>query len=193
MKKILCVALLLLSLVGSGCGPILGKMMSAGDGLKSLDVVSGQVPVLKPGTMILVYGPFEKTDAAFYVCRGEDAAKFADEFTRLGLRGELYLGHGSRAKVTLAAAKLMTPEELRVALSLPAAPDYLFSGTLTQRKMNVAPAHGVIMDEGYRLELIDLRTQARSEYQARVKDLAQETIPDVAEALVAKLGLGAKK
>jgi polyribonucleotide nucleotidyltransferase len=52
---------------------------------------------------------------------------------------------------------------------------------------------GVVMVEAYDLELLDLRTQATSRYRASVKDLAQETIPDVAAVLVGKFGIVAKK
>jgi hypothetical protein len=192
MKKFL-LATVLVSFLCSGCGPIIGQFMAAGEGLKSLEVVSGQPPQLKAGANILVFGPFAKTDAAFYICRGEDAAKFSDEFIRLGLGSELYLAHGSAGRVKLDDAKKMSPAELRTALGLTAAPDYLLSGTLTLRQMNVAPAHGVIMEEAFELELLDLRTQATSRYRAEVKDLAQRTIPDIAEALVKKFGVPIKK
>lgn len=192
MKKLLF-AFLLFSFFTGGCGPILGQFMGRGEGVKSFEVVSGQVPQLKTGASILVFGPFAKTDDAFYICRGEDAAKFSDEFIRHGLHSELYLAHGSAGRVTLAAAKKMSGVELRTALGLTSPPDYLLSGTLTQRKMTVAPAHGVVMEEAYDLELLDLRTQATSRYRASVKDLAQETIPDVAAVLVGKFGIVAKK
>lgn len=192
MKKLLF-ALLLLSFFTSGCGPILGQFMGRGEGLKSFEVVSGQVPQVMKGASILVFGPFAKTDDAFHICRGEDAAKFSDEFIRHGLHSELYLAHGSAGRVTLAEAKLMNAEQLRDALGLTIPPDYLLSGTLTLRKMTVAPAHGVVMEEAYNLELLDLRTRATSHYRAAVKDLAQETIPDVAAALVEKFGIVTKK
>jgi hypothetical protein len=186
-------ALVLLSFICSGCGPIIGQFMGRGEGIKSFEVVSGQVPQVKAGAAILVFGPFAKTDAAFYICRGEDAAKFSDEFHRHGLHSELYLAHGSAGRVTLAEAKKMNGEQLRAALGLTLPPDYLLSGTLTRRQMTVAPAHGVVMEEAYELELLDLRTPATSRYRAAVKDLAQETIPDVAGALVQKFGIATKK
>lgn len=192
MRKTL-LAFVLLSFFCSGCGPIIGQFMATGEGLKSLETLSGQPPQLNAGASILVFGPFAKSDDAFYLCRGEDAAKFSDEFIRHGLRSELYLAHGSAGRVTLAAAQKMDAEQLRTALGLTNAPDYLLSGTLTRRKMTVAPAHGVIMEEGYELDLLDLKTQATSRYRAAVKDLAQKTIPDIASALVEKFGLVVKK
>ena len=133
MKKFI-LALILLALLASGCGPIIGQMMVSGDGLKSFAVVDGQPPQVKADASILVFGPFAKSDDAFYICRGEDAAKFSDEFIRHGLRSELYLAHGAAGRVPLAAAKKMSGEELRTALGLTAPPDYLLSGTLTRRK-----------------------------------------------------------
>lgn len=192
MKKSLLVFVLSVFIL-SGCGPILGQFMGRGEGIKSFEVVSGQAPQFKAGASILVFGPFAKTADAFYICRGEDAAKFSDEFSRHGLHSELYLAHGSAGRVTLAEAKKMNGAELRTALGLTSPPDYLLSGTLTLRKMTVAPAHGVVMEEAYDLELLDLRTQATSRYRAAVKDLAQETIPDVAAALVEKFGIAIKK
>lgn len=192
MKKFLFSFIFLVFLL-NGCGPIIGQSMVSSNGLKSLEVLSGQPPQIKAGTSILVFGPFAKSADAFYLCRGEDAAKFSDEFIRLGLRSDLYLGYGAAQKVTLADAKKMSAEQLRTALGLTTSPDYLLSGTLTRRKMTVAPAQGVIMDEGYELELLDLRTQTTSRYRAAVKELAQETIPVVATALVQKFGITVKK
>lgn len=192
MKKILLLCVFSVFFL-SGCGPIIGQFMAAGEGLSSFEVTSGQPPQLRAQASILVFGPFAKSDEAFYICRGEDAAKFSDEFIRHGLTSELYLAHGSAGRVTLEEAKKMSPETLRTALGLKAAPDYLLSGTLTQRQMTVAPAHGVIMSEAYTLDLLDLHTQGTSHYRAVVKDLAQRTIPDIAAALVQKLGLPAKK
>jgi len=186
-------AFVLLVFFLSGCGPIIGQFMGSGEGLQSFEVVSGEAPQLKAGASILVFGPFAKTDDAFYLCRGEDAAKFSDEFIRHGLRSELYLAHGSAGRVTLSEAKKMKAEELRTALGLTDPPDYLLSGTLTRRKMTVAPSHGVIMEEGYELDLLDLRAQTTSRYRAAVKDLAQETIPDVAVVMVEKFGIAVKK
>lgn len=184
--------LLLIPILLSGCGPIIGQFMAMGEGLRSFEVLSGQPPEVKSGETVLVFGPLAKGKDAFYLCRGEDAAKFSDEFNRLGLRSALYLGYGPQ-QVTLADAKKMSPEELRIALKLETAPDYLLSGTLARREMTVAPSHGVIMEESYELEILDLRTQAASRYRASVKDLAQATIPDVAEALVQRLGRSSKK
>lgn len=192
MKRTLF-AFVLLGVLLSGCGPIIGQFMAGGEGLKSFEVASGPAPQVKAGASILVFGPFAKTADAFYICRGEDAAKFSDEFISHGLRSELYLAHGSAGRVTLAEAKKMNAEQLRTALGLTNAPDYLLSGTLTRREMTVAPAHGVIIEEAYELELLDVRTQTTSHYRAAVKDLAQKTIPDVVAALVEKLGITAKK
>lgn len=192
MKRPLLAFLSLLIFL-SGCGPLIGQFMGRGEGLKSFEIVGGQAPQVKAGASILVFGPFAKTDDAFYICRGEDAAKFSDEFTRHGLRSELYLAHGSAGRVTLIEAKKMNAEQLRTALGLTTTPDYLLSGTLTRRKMTVAPTHGVIMEEAYELELLDLGTQATSRYRTAVEDLAQETVPDIAAVLVEKFGVAVKK
>jgi hypothetical protein len=64
MKKYL-IGLALVSFFCSGCGPILGQFMGRGEGLKSMEVISGHPPQLKAETSILVFGPFNKTDAAF--------------------------------------------------------------------------------------------------------------------------------
>lgn len=191
MKRPL-LASLLLTLLLCGCGPIIGQLMGSGEGLDSFIVVSGQPPQVKEQASILVFGPFAKGADAFFLCRGEDAAKFSDEFIRHGLRSELYLAHGSAGRVPLSKAKEMSPEELRSALGLTDLPDYLLSGTLSRRKMTVAPTHGVVMEELYELELLDLQTKRTSSYRAEVKDLAQETIPDVVAALVKRLGVMGK-
>ena len=64
----------------SACGPMIGGMMVAGNGIKDFEVVQGDSSALPLGSQVAVLGPFDKTDQAFYICRGEEAAAFASAF-----------------------------------------------------------------------------------------------------------------
>lgn len=187
MKRLGLLLVLLLTL--SGCGPIIGQMMSSGEGVKSSELISGKAPTLKPGVSILVYGPFAKTANSFYICPGEEASRIADSLTSRGLRGELYLALKGTGRLGLAEVKKLTPEQMKSTLGLQSQPDFLLTGTLEVRQMNVAPSHGVIMEETYRLELTDLRSGAVSQFRISVKDLAQETTGQVVGALLTKTGM----
>ncbi len=69
----------------SACGPIIGGMMVASNGVKDFNVITGDLADLPMGSRVAVLGPFDKTDEAFYICRGEDAAAFASAFNQSGL------------------------------------------------------------------------------------------------------------
>ena len=53
-----------------------------GVGVKQFETVRGNLGELHPGRNLLVFGPFAKTDEAFYICRGEDAAQLSADIDK---------------------------------------------------------------------------------------------------------------
>jgi len=187
MKKIIGI-MLLLPLLGA-CGPIFGQMMRVSEGVE-IQSVEGATPVMKSGEAIVVVGPFAVGDNAYTICRGEIEEKFTAELNRHGMQGELHLARRNETAPDLTVLKQAAPDEVRTQLSLKQLPDYLLIGTLLQRSSTVAPMRGVIMDETYRFELVDLRSHGVSRYEIHVRGLAQKTAAEVAGILLQRLGLG---
>lgn len=183
MKNRLFLLLIVLPLLAA-CGPIWGQMMRLQEGLKSLEVKEGELGVLRPGARIVVLGPFAKAAGAFEICRGDDAAAFAEQLTRHGFVAELSLakeGPDPRQRVALLAGK--SPDVLQKELGLAGPPELLLSGTLLARDMTVAPARGVVLDEAFRLEFSDASGKRRLVVEAAVRELAGKGISRVIEEL----------
>jgi hypothetical protein len=135
--------------------------MRAAEGIRSFEVTEGHLGDLPTGGQLLVFGPFAKTDAAFYICRGEDPADFALALRDANLfHTELYLERNyDRLEATARALREKTPSQLQAELGLAAPPDLLVFGTILHRSMIVAPTRGVVTDVGYRLEFFDPETR----------------------------------
>jgi hypothetical protein len=54
-------------LILSGCGPMVGSMMVASNGVKDFKVIHGDLVDLTSGSRIAVLGPFDKTPEAFNI------------------------------------------------------------------------------------------------------------------------------
>lgn len=186
MKKL--VALILLPMLLTACGPIIGQLMRMSEGVEVKNV-SGSLPRMKEGATVLVYGPFAKTQEAYFVARGEETDRFAEELVRHGLRSEGYVAPHNEKTLSLDVLRTMTPEGLRDTLKLAVAPDYLLTGTLLRRSSTVAPTRGIVMDEAYALDLLDLRSGGTSRLEIAVRGLAQDNISDITTELVRKVGL----
>ena len=179
MKRLLPLMLCLPLFVA--CGPILGQMMKASEGLKSFEVVDGNLSDLPEGKNLLVLGPFSITDEAFYIARGEDAANFSRGFKNSALfQTTLYIER-QFDKVGDLEAKLRTstPQQIKEMLDLKSPPDLILFGTILHRSTIVAPARGVVMDVGYRLEFIDLGTGSATIVEISVKELFEQCVPRV--------------
>ncbi len=175
-----------LLLLFAGCGPIIGASMVAGGGAKDFTLVSGQLKNLKPGSRVLVVAPFAKTDQAFYICRGEEAANFTSIFNDTGLfQADFHLSDRFAKESNLVdQLKQKAPAQIQSELGLAEPPDLLMSGVILNRSMVAAPAQGIMMDVGYRLEFYDLRSQNTTSVEIQVKDLFQECIGDAVNALM---------
>lgn len=182
--------LVLAVLLLGACGPIIGSMMVAGNGIKDFRVTSGSLATLRPGARLAIIGPFDKTPEAFYICRGEDDAYFASSFKQNGLfAAELAIPDRFPKQSPKAIDwRGKTPAEVQQALQLSAPPDYVMSGTILRREMEAAPAQGVIMKVAFRLEFLELATGKITTVEANVQELFQDAIPTIVKEFGRHMG-----
>lgn len=176
---------LLMILCLTACGPLFGQMMLSDNGIKEFSVKKGSLNDLKQGESLLVYGPFEKTDEAFYICRGEDAAHFAAELKKAGFQTELFIEHTFKnLQNTAESLRGKTPEQLREELQLDILPDKILFGTILHRHFSVAPTKGVEVHEGFRLEFFDLGTGRSTILEISDEELVQNSVPSIVSSLI---------
>jgi len=176
----------------AGCGPIIGGLMTASNGVKDFRVISGSLGILKGHQSLAVLGPFAKTDQAFYICRGEEAASFASQIEAAGLfRTEAAIPAQFPEQLpSIAMFRTKRPDQVQAALGLKAPPEVLMSGTILLREMVTAPAQGVIMHVAYRLEFLDLATNQTVIVEVEVKELFQDAIPAIVTELRNRIAAG---
>jgi hypothetical protein len=174
----------------SACGPMIGGMMVAGNGIKDFKVIQGDLATLTMGSQVAVLGPFDKTDQAFYICRGEDAAAFTSAFNQLGLfSAELDVDTRFPEKLPEAAQfKGRTSSDVQQTLGLQKAPEIVMSGTILSRGMTAAPANGVIMTSRYRLEFLNLADGQTTVIEIAAQDMFQDVIPNAVKHLAEQVG-----
>jgi len=174
----------------SACGPMIGGIMVASNGVKDFDVLQGKLTDLPAGSRIAILGPFDKTPEAFYICRGEEAAGFTSAFNQVGLfSAELAIDTRFPDELPQARQfKGQTPTEVQKALGLEKGPDLVMSGTILRREMVAAPAQGVIMTVAYRLEFLNLGNGRTTVIEVTTKDMFQDVIPETVEHLAKQMG-----
>jgi hypothetical protein len=174
------------------CGPIIGGMMVAGNGVKEFRVTAGTLATLRPGAKLAVIGPFDKTPEAFYICRGEDDAYFASSFRQSGLfAAELAIpDRFPKQKPKAADWRGKSAAEIQQAFNLSAAPDVVLSGTILRREMVAAPAQGVIMKVAFRLDFLDVATGKLTTVETDVQELFQDAVPAIVKEFGRHLGRG---
>jgi hypothetical protein len=180
----------LLVVIGlSGCGLIYGQAMRSSEGVSKVEVSSGQLSALHPGSRILVVGPFAKTREAFYICRGEEAATFAQYFNQKGLfHADLSVMPGfDDPRNAVAGIKGMSVAQLPASFGLPAAPELILFGTILTREMTVSPGRGVVMSVSYRLEFYDPQTRQSTVIEVADRDPFSDCIPNIVDALMEKI------
>lgn len=182
--------LTLTALLLGACGPIIGRVMVSGNGVKAFRVTGGSLATLRPGARLAVIGPFDKTPEAFYICRGEDDAYFASSFRQSGLfAAELAIPDRFPKQLPKASDwRGKTPTEVQQALHLSAPPDYVMSGTILRREMVAAPTEGIIMKVAFRLDFLELATGKTTTVEADVQELFQDAIPAIVKELGRNLG-----
>ena len=130
--KLKWIALLLLLFIVSGCGPIIGQLMKVSEGIKEFTVVSGEIHDVKEGSNILVAGPFDLSEGAYYIARGDEAAMFSEKFIRHKIfRSQLFFAprYGNVSPgATNALLKEKDPKTLQSELGLADPPSFSFSG-----------------------------------------------------------------
>jgi hypothetical protein len=179
-------ALLLLS----ACGPIIGSMMTSSNGIKEFRVVSGNLTALRPGARLAVLGPFATTSASFEICRGEEAAAFAASFNQTGLFATELAMTNRLAKPTPRSDdwRGQSPASVQKAMGLANPPDILMSATILYREMTAAPAQGVIMKVGYRLDFLELTSGQTTSVEISVQEMFQEAVPASVHELAKRMG-----
>ena len=182
--------LMLAVLLLGACGPIIGGIMVAGNGVKEFRVTNGSLATLRPGAKLAIIGPFDKTPEAFYICRGEDDAYFATSFKQNGLfAAELAIpDRFPKQYPKVADWRGRTPAEVQQAFKLSAAPDYLMSGTILRRDMDAAPTQGVIMKVAFRLDFLELATGKTVTVEVEVQELFQDAIPEIVKEFGRHMG-----
>ncbi len=175
----------------TACGPMIGGMMVATNGVKNFEILQGDLADLTIGSHVVVLGPFDKTPESFYICRGEEAAAFASAFNQSGLfSAELEIATRFPKELPQAHQfKGRTQKELQTALDLKSEPDFIMSGTILTREMVAAPANGVIMTVAYRLEFLNLDNGRTTVVEVTVKELFQEAIPEVVEYMAGQMAI----
>ena len=181
----ICAVLLL-----SACGPIIGSMMAAGNGIKEFRVVSGNLSALRPGARLAVLGPFATTPSSFEICRGEEAAAFTASFSQTGLFPAELAMTNRLAKPAPRAADWSgkSPADVQKAMGLANAPELLMSATILHREMVAAPAQGVIMKVGYRLDFLNLTNGQTVTVEISLQEMFQEAVPASVNELAKRLG-----
>lgn len=190
--KAFWIGLVLAVLLLGACGPIIGGVMVAGNGVKEFRVTSGSLATLRPGARLAIIGPFDKTPEAFYICRGEDDAYFASSFKQSGLfAAELAIPDRFPKQLPKAADwRGRSPAEVQQALTLSAPPDYVMSGTILRREMIAAPMQGVIMKVAFRLDFLELATGKTTTVEVDVQELFQEAVPAIVKEVGRQMGRG---
>ncbi|MHB8709026.1 MAG: hypothetical protein ACYC9I_09150 [Desulfuromonadales bacterium] len=183
-------ALVLAVLLLGACGPIIGGVMVANNGIKDFRVTSGSLATLRPGARLAVIGPFDKTPEAFYICRGEDDAYFASSFKQSGLfAAELAIPDRFPKQLPKAVDwRGKSAAEIQQAFQLNTPPDFVMSGTIMHREMVAAPTQGVIMKVAFRLDFLEVATGNITSVEVEVKELFQDAVPAIAKELGRQMG-----
>lgn len=185
MKRIFLPLLLLLSL--SACS--LYKGPATVPGMKSLAIASGRISDLRPGSRVLVISPFTRTRDACYICRGEDAANFAESFSELGLFAT-ELRFDDDPEALLADLLHQSPAQIQERFGLNGPPDLLLEGVTMKRKVLFNISSDVTMNAAYLLTFHDLHSGGKTVIKADVHDSFELVAPTVVQALADGIAAG---
>lgn len=189
MKNRAWLVLLLLVVPLAGCGLIYGQLTKVGDGIKSFAIVEGDLARIKAGGDLLVYAPFAKTEQAFYIARGEEAASFATKLEKEDLFRSEFLFERDVDDVEKTAQMLrgMSAAAVQQYAGMEHAPRLILFGTLLERHESVAPTRGVLMDITYRLEFFEIASRESTILEVQVRHLAEECVNEVVADLARRL------
>jgi len=183
LKRLLLVVPLLLSFVA--CGPIIGQLMRAADGVKGFRVVSGDLALLRKGQHLLVVGPFSTAPGAWDIARGDEAVFLASELNRADFfNAELHMGDRyAQVAKTIAEVKGKSAAQLKADYTLEAEPEMVVFGTVLSRETIVAPTRGIIMEVAYRLEFYNPAHAKSTVVEITVHEPFKDCLKVVAEEL----------
>jgi hypothetical protein len=158
-------------------------------------VIAGDLAELEKARNILVVGPFAKQPGAFYIARGDEAGMFFQEINDSGkLHAELYIGerYGDLSEMAAVIRSKSAPR-LQDEMGLKSEPDLILFGTILERDTIVAPARGIIMRVGYRLELFNPATSGSTVLEITVKDRFRDCVKLVVAEVLRQAGSAAGK
>lgn len=172
--KILRYILLLASLVLlAACGgPLYGQSLKLSEGLKSYEVIKGDITELKRVKTLLVVGPFLGTSEEHHMCipkeegtfpftsdiifisKHNDAQRFAAGLEKAGLFDtELHLEvYYDRIEETTKRLRAMSSQEMQNEFKLKKLPEMVLFGVVKKIEHKIAPMRGIIIDVEYELE-----------------------------------------
>ncbi|NIQ97123.1 MAG: hypothetical protein GWO11_01280 [Desulfuromonadales bacterium] len=190
MTRLLSCIALLLAL--AGCGPIYSAIAKGGEGVRDFEVVQGDLSLLRPGANLLVLGPFDRTDQAYYIAKGEDASQFAARFEESGFQNaELHIERQfDKLEETATLMRGKSAESLKDDYGLSAAPDTILFGTIVHRGPVTVVPFRAVMPVTYRLEFYDVSSQSSAIVEVRVKMRYEEIIPAIVEETIRRSGQG---
>lgn len=81
-----------------------------------------------------------------------------------------------------------SPAAVQQAMGLARTPDLLMSATILHREMVAAPAQGVLMKVGYRLDFLELASGQTVSVEVSLQELFQEAVPATVNELAKHLG-----
>jgi len=163
--------------------------MVAGNGVKDFQVVRGDLSSIRTGSHLAVLGPFATTESSFEICRGEEAAAFATSFNQTGLFiSELAMNNRLAETIPRSSDwRRISPEKAQRSLGLSNPPDMVMSATILYREMVPAPAQGIIMKVGYRLDFLELISGNETTVEISVQQMFRDAVPASVESLAQHL------
>jgi hypothetical protein len=185
MRKLRLALAALICITLCSCGPIIGRLMTAGGGVDDFDVISGDLSAVEAGSEMVIIAPFMKGPDGSYLSRGDDAANLMDAMNEAGtFKTSLYF-ESDYVGLNAATAKLkeLGPAELKVATGLKTTPRYLMTGTILGRDTITAPTRGIMMEVSYRLEIVEIETKKSVTIDVTADDLYPRVTPAIAEEL----------
>lgn len=168
-----------LILLTSCVGPLYGQAMKLSEGLKSYEVVKGDIAELKKVKNLLVVGPFLGTGEEHHMCipkaegtfpftsdiifisKHNDAQRFAAGLEKAGLFDtELYLEvYYDRIEATTKRLRAMSRQEMQNEFKLKTLPEMVLFGVVKKINHKIAPLRGIIIDVEYLLEFYNPETR----------------------------------
>ena len=210
MKTLKYFMLLLICILISACGPIVGQFMKSSEGLKNYTVVNGDLQDLKEVNNLLVVGPFEGKGTEQQTCvpgeeciypysmdlkfvtKYNDAKRFAYGLKQAELFDtELYLElHYDRLSETVKRLKTMSSPEIQKELELEKLPDMILFGVVKKRDNKIAPTRGVVVDVHYELEFYRPDSQESILIDVAVVELFKEDLKTIIQETKKRLIMG---